>query len=492
MATLLVGLKKLSDDDIKALIAQFRVVGIGNAVKHATGKFLGSILNMTDGLAESVGIKKPFAKGQDDIRDDIEKEIFKMTGLSRPELDRALKVELMRACQLREDEDISWIKLLNKVSCEAARYYGIDERLPFSSRLDEIASLYNKDFLLTLHRRFVNQSQAEIKAWDTYFQKQLDNLDMDIKRELARRLFPKEFSGPCISRIFRLEKGITYIGHAVTILGLEVFDKEKTCAETALYSPLKIRAFSRSLMANLIYRVRFEQTEGFGIDKRLLPSYVAIEARVDENKRLKNFQAALARCKDIEAELDKNEKKKDELDGLIADLGQELEEARLEIDELEKEGLVAGSSFARSEDELEKKHDELEKLIDSKQKRLRELALSFEKEEETSRQIDFRLKTALAEIEPERRERVTALHNSWIAFFYKLDIGEDICDKVVCEYSIQDRILIESVLKEVNDSEDYSAFDNASAKEGACIEVLINPRLVVKIEHEARKIIKIS
>lgn len=57
MATLLVGLKKLSDDDIKALIAQFRVVGIGNAVKHATGKFLGSILNMTDGLAESVGIK---------------------------------------------------------------------------------------------------------------------------------------------------------------------------------------------------------------------------------------------------------------------------------------------------------------------------------------------------------------------------------------------------------------------------------------------------
>lgn len=58
-----------------------------------------------------------------------------MTGLSRPELDRALKVELMRACQLREDEDISWIKLLNKVSCEAARYYGIDERLPFRADL---------------------------------------------------------------------------------------------------------------------------------------------------------------------------------------------------------------------------------------------------------------------------------------------------------------------------------------------------------------------
>ncbi len=476
MANIFDGIAGMTDNQLRIEIALFSQVTLSNAAIETGNRVLGSVVDMANSIMKSFGTKQSFEYDVVRVSDMVNSDYDKLSGRGREWLLEELQRQVIQKLGAREDEDKGvhlWEKLSVMAVNEAAVTYGLEKYDTPANKIEKISIEYNKAYLQAIHNVLGRQTPEEAAKTDARLQKRLDLVSIEDKRDLQRKVMPKEFSGTGIGRVLRLERGIKNLTYVVEILGGACFGDIQTHVATVLESVRAFRKPSRVLLAQLVWQAKQCYGGKFTIDTTLLPSYISEAERLEREADEKNLRHQLAVMSELEkkqekcdAAVRKNEEQKKEAETKLENLLGVLEKQQKEFARLEedKERYVGGrmpesdtKRYYRSVNDTSRQITNAEEAVKKQQAKIREL---YEKGDRLMSEL------SAANKETEENKAVISekialiadeLRNKWRAYYFRYEFEDEVFKKTAERFDRVERLKLEEFLKEIHDSKTFIA-----------------------------------
>jgi len=500
------GIRCMSDDELKTEIALLKKINLINAAKSFGNKALGTVADIANSFIRSFSKDSIWDYEVVEITDMVRQEYEALSNLSRPMLLSQLKHQLAVKCGIAEEEadNVSEIRLSFMLCNEAAKLYNIEKYSTIANKIEQVSIQYNTDFYTALHAKLISQDKAASEIWDRKLQKRLDAIPIEDKRELQKKLFPKEFSGKGIGRIFREERGTKYLAQALPIIGLEGFDYISAYVGAAIHSVKSLTRISQSVMAQLIWRAVSICPLAFKADISILPSYIAMEQRNEADANELQFRQLLKKRVAVDKELTQLKNVINKNEEQIAELNEKIEASQKELDTLQntfqklekqKAEFTSGKHneydtkrYYSDVNETNRKITAYEAGISKQERKRIELtkkheALEGSAKEKKAEALEIRKQTdmGLAQL----AEKVKA---SWNRVFTDFTFADEIYGLVSVAFTREEMLKLEEMLYEIMQNGDIDAYDS---KEGMIL-CAVEKNMTAKIYHEGRHITAIE
>ncbi len=472
------GISDMTDDEIRMSIAIFRKVTFMNAAKETGKRFVGAVADIANALTEAFTRKTPFEYQITRVYDLVMSEYVLLKGKDREQLEYELNVEIKKCCSelagTASDDDISRDRISFLLINEAARLYNIEKYMTPANKIEKISIEYNNAFLQVLHNELQKQTPEQVKKCDMKIQNRLNAISLDAKRELQKRLMPKEFSGQGIGRILRLERTCKYLTYAVDILGTDCFD-ETDINIRVVYDAIKsLKKIPRVLCAQFVWSVRKARGRKFTIDKEILPGYIPADKKTEFLNEEKIFRGLLRERTESKEKLDKCEEEAAKLSETTEKLRTRMELDQREYDEAQmhfmsleskKDAYVSGhmlkddtKKYYNDVNEAKRQLDRAQDIFDKSRQKLliEESKLSKLREEQQLNELNFNVSKSKSE--KKVREIAEQLKKNWCAYYFRFKFNEDLFENVVVDFDSEQRSIIEEMLKEMHDSNSPEAY----------------------------------
>ena len=502
------GIRKMSDEDVRLEIALITQTNLLNAAKETGNKLVNSLADAANSFMQAFASSKSIDYQIVRVSDMVRKNIIQLHADTRSELEIRLKELIAQKCGLTAQESltVSEERLSFLAAVEAAKLYNITKYDTPANKIENVSIYYNEAFIAALHQCLVRQDAKDVADTDLRIQKRIDEISIEDKRELHKRLMPKEFSGKGIGRILRLEKKTTYLKDVIQILGVQVFD-EIAAYVTASVNVLKsFKRISCALMAQLVWKAKNAYGTGFGVNEKSLPSYTTEENGAMQRKEITDFHAMLKEIQTQKAAVEEYDKKLDRLYEQVSKTGEKLQS---EKDLLEKERVQFDKLASQKDEYNAGKHSESDtKLyyseVNNTNRRIGQYEQSVSKLEQKMKELDIstgecennkenaakEAERMAKEAELREHELSEIIKNKWGAFYYKMTFEDEVFVQAVTLLTLDGRIAVERMMKEFHDTPDSQAFDTPSSSGCIICDTVADGQ--VKLYHEGTHITKIG
>lgn len=491
MANIFDGIAEMTDNQLRIEIALFSQVSLSNAAIETGNRVLGSVVDMANTIMQSLGGKPTWeydvVRVSDMVNDACEKlqnkdrewllgELYRQIAQKLDYDDKDLQVQESTQMykNVQEQEKISVM-----IANEAAVTYGLEKYDTPANKIEKISIEYNKAYLEAIHEVLGKQTPEEAVTTNMRIQKRLDMVSIDAKRDLQKKVMPKEFSGTGIGRVLRQERGIKNLTYVVEVLGGACFGDIQTHVATVFTSVKSLRKPSRVLLAQLVWQARQCYGIKYTIDRTLLPSYIPEAVKLEQDEDERNLRRSLSLIAGIEKKQEKceeavrkNEEQKNEAETKLEKLIKEFEKRQSEFAKLEqdKERYVSGrmpeadtKRYYRNVNDTSRQMDSAEEAVNRQKAKIKEI---YEKGDKLAEEL-YSAKNETDESRAEISEKVTLisgeLKNKWRAYYFRFGFDDDVFEKVAECFWRSERLNIEEFLKEIHDSKSFAACKNMEA-----------------------------
>ncbi|MBQ4283805.1 MAG: hypothetical protein IJB96_07765 [Lachnospira sp.] len=477
MANIFDGIKAMSDEEIRMEIALFSQVNFSNAAKETGNKVIGSIAQMASSFIKSFGGKGEFSYEVVRVTDMVRKDMEALRLREREWLVDRLKSIICEKFGIPGEVSNDTVSVM--VVREAAVTYGVEKYDTFANKLEKVSVEYNKALLSTIHNMLVNQEPQEARDTDRRIQKALDRVSIDEKRNLQRLVMPKEFSGTGIARVLRLERDVKNLTYVVNSLGLECFDEVMVHTSAVVGAVKVLRSMSRVLCAQLVWLCVQRYKGEFGVDEKLMPSFMNEAEKADNDIWEKEFRGLLAGRRQMEERIlkaegayAKNEEQlnlsKEKLDNMQDELSNL--ESRFDKLKADKDKYVNGhmpdGETKRYYNDVNETNRQVERAKVLMEKQLGKVDELSQKSLNQSREL-MDLKNELGKADEVVKARLDALtseiRGKWTAFFFRMRFEPEVFGQIATEFWSYERLAVEIFLKEIHDSEHFKKYKNYDA-----------------------------
>ena len=471
------GIRKMNDDELRLQIAMLEQINLVNAAKETGNRVLAGLADVANSFVKSFSQGMSLEYEVTKVADRVSRSYRSLNDKSREELLEYLKLKIFEKCGVEETqrENISEEKLTFIMANEAGAMYFLEKYETCANKIEEISIQYNKAFLETLHNMLVRQTPRQVEEADRKLQKRLDDVSIEIKREIQRNIYPKDFSGAGIGRVLRLERGTKNLQYVVTFLGIESFDYIQVYVATALMAVKSLKKVSRALLAELICKAMTSYGEKFTVNEDILPSYMPYEMQAEFAENEKKFRSLITarnefdrQLKKAEEALHKNEEQtvnaREKLDKLTA----EFDEAGQKFVDLEsKKDRYVNNMMPENDtkryyndvNDTKRRLDRAEEQVEKQKQQLAELEkLGVKLQTDYDNMVNSG-EEQRQQLEKEIQQRGLTLRNKWQAFYYKLTFEDNLFDEIVKEFVSDEWLNIERMLKEMHDNRDLTAYE---------------------------------
>lgn len=473
------GIQKMSDEDIKIQIALFENVNILNAVKETGTRMMEGLAGLANSFAETLGRRTSLEYEVTRVSDRVRDAVGRMAGKDRIQLMYELKNQIALKCKIPAEqlEELSDTRLSFLILSEAAKSYHIQKYATPANKIEEISIQYKELFLNSLHSRLVKQDKQQAERCDRQIQQRLNAVSMETKRELQQALLPKEFSGKGIGRILRLERGTKYLSETITYLGTGCFDEVQCHVETVFHSLRGLKKVSCVLLAELAWKAHAAYGGKFTVNKALLPSYIPADKIADYNRTEKEFRLLMQQRIAAKEQLEKCEQALDGQDEQISQAQEKFSLEQREYDEAQlifmglesrKEQYVSGQrpesetkSYYGQVNEAKRHLDRAQAALEKQQRRVTDLMEQKSKlvTEGNTARLNYEV------VKHKSEEQVQALANAimrqWQAYYFIFTFEKEVFEQTAVDFTAQERLDIEELLKEMHDSKEPQAYESA-------------------------------
>ncbi len=513
MANIFDGIKALSDDEIRLEIALFSQVNFTNAAKETGNRFIGSLADMAGSLLKSFGGKADISYDVVLVTDMVRKECealkskdrewllnrLRLVILERLGVGAASNIESSIASDVTSDitsDETSGVEpgvvgysddaISVMVLQEACVDFGIEKYDTPANKLEKLSIEYNKALISSIHNMLVGQTAQQAVDTNKRIQKALDAVDIEEKRHLQRMVMPKEFSGAGIGRVLRLERGVKNLTYVVECLGIECFDEVYVYSATAVGAMKMLRRISRVLLAQLVWLSYRSYKGSFGVDESLLPSYMSEGERFEYDVVEKQFRGYIADKKLMEEKTfkaqsayDRGEEQLSNAKDKLVKLVEEQKELVEKFDKLkaQKDTFVGGQMpdnetkrYYSEVNETNRQVDRAELAVQKQNERILEQQLRNDKLLEQLTMARKDMEEAEAVVAKQIEALTSELRGKWRAFFFRMQFADEVFAQVAQDFQSSERLVIETFLKEIHDSESfkkaksYEAFETGKGK----------------------------
>jgi DNA repair exonuclease SbcCD ATPase subunit len=269
----------------------------------------------------------------------------------------------------------------------------------------------------------------------------------------------------------------------VTYLGFDCFDYV-TSNVTTVFSALKnFKRTGRALLAQLVWSARRAYQGSFAVSEKILPSYLTQEKRQELLIGEQEFQAVLNgrvqaqdRLNVCEKELKISREKEEDCRQKQDLLKREYEEWQMKFMGLEsrKDDYI---NNRKTEDEKKNYYSEVnetKRQLDKAQadferidRQLAELQQKIERQDSERNVALLNFEVVKSKTDDEVKKRTVKLKNTWQAFYFRFAFAEDVFEQLVVNFTSDNILSIERLLKEMHDSKDIAAFAYEKNEENA-------------------------
>jgi hypothetical protein len=490
----------LSTNDLRVELALLENVNFTNMAKETGNKFVGALAKMATSLIQTVNGDASLDYEVTKMSDIVRKEYQELAGISREQLSENIKNILVQRCvSMSGNAAISDEKASYMVVSEAAKLYDIPKYGTFANKIRGIGIYYNKELLLAVHDMIKKQTPQEAEKLDDSLQKRLDIISLDAKRELSKRIFPKEFSGRGIARVLRLEKGTTYLEIAVSIMGIDCFDAVAAYSGAATGSLKAVNNMRRSVYAQLVWKIYGIQED----TRKNLPSYVntlkAPEVIAQENEfrqMLKNRIESDKELERLKAQLEGNEQDKEKMLDRLTEKQDKFDRTNEEFDKLqaEKDSYMAGAHpeadtkrYYAHVNAVKRQVDADKAELENTQKKYTDLIAMGKELESTISQREVYNRQLHEQSNKGLQEATGQIKKRWNEFYTRIIFEDDVYGQAVLAFSRDELLRVEQMLLEFMELTDKSAMDT----EENVIFCSVSDDGVAKIHHDGKIVTEI-
>lgn len=508
MANIFDGIDKMTDNQLRIETALFSQVTLSNAAIETGNRVLGGVVDMANSIVKSLGGKQSWEydvvrvsdmvnsayerlldKDREWLLEELCRLIEQKLGINKgtvqsnagsdsaqTDADNLKQPETAEAKKSYFDKNEYSEKLSIMITNEAAVTYGLEKYDTPANKIEKISIEYNKAYLQAIHNILCRQTPEEAAKTNLRLQKRLDLVDIEAKRDLQRKIMPKEFSGTGIGRVLRLERGIKNLTYVVEILGGECFGDIQTHVATVLASVRALRRPSRVLLAQLVWQAKQCYGAKFTIDRTLLPSYIPEAINAEQETDEKNLRQQLAVMSELEKKQEKcaeavrkNEEQKNQAEEKLEKLLEDFEKRQKEFEKLEadKERYVSGrmpeadtKRYYRNVNDITRQMSGAEENVKKQKARIKEL---YEKGDRLSEEFYAAEKKTMenrAVISEKIELLAREIKNKWRAYYFRFEFADDVFEKIAEDFWRSERLNIEEFLKEIHDSRGFIANKN--------------------------------
>lgn len=533
MANIFDGIDKMTDNQLKIEIAMFSRVRLSNAAIETGNRVLEGVVDMANSIMKSLGGKSSWEYEAVRVSDMVNSTYEELFDRDREwlmaELHRQIKQKLgvnpekiqdnaqnvmqsgtdnmgLPEADKPEKSHTDTAKYLEKLSImvinEAAAAYSLEKYDTPANKIEKISIEYNKAYLQAIHNILVKQTPEEAVKVNVRLQKRLDSVDIEVKRDLQRKIMPKEFSGAGIARVLRLERGIKNLTYVVEILGGECFGDIQSHVATILASVKALRRPSRVLMAQLVWQSKQCYGDKFTVDRTLLPSYIPGADGTPQEAEEKNLRQQLAVMSELEKKQEKcaeavkkNEEQRKEAEERLEKLLGDFEKRQKEFEKLEadKERYVSGrmpeadtKRYYRNVNDINRQMSGAEESVKKQKAKIKEL---YEKGDRLSEELSVaedKTKQNMDVVSEKVALLTGEIKNKWRAYYFRFNFEDDVFEKVAEHFWRSERLNIEELFKEIHDSKSFiadknmeiyaSSIENANSDEGQTLPEMEEPQ----------------
>jgi hypothetical protein len=482
MPNLFDGLNAMTDDEIRMQIAMIGNVTLANAAKETGLKVLSGLTEFANAVTEAFSKKAPFEFQVMKVSDVVNDAQLRMRGKEREQLEYELKKLLIEKCNalttVALGDDASNDLISNTIATEASKAYNIEKYKSFANKLERTSIEYNSAFLDALHGMLVKQNEQEVKKSDQLLQKRLNEVSLEVKRQLQQKLLPKEFSGRGIGRILRLEKSTKYLEYTISYLGMESFDYVQADITAVLTALRNLKRLDRMLLASFVWHARTAYGRKFPIGEDVLPSYIPENEKEASTEKEKEFRMLMKERLAAEEIFSKCNKALEKQETLIQSAKDRLELESREYDEVQmkfmglqsrKDEFITGmhddsstKSYYNEVNETKRSLDHSESNYNKSKDKLHELVAEKKSMESERNTAMLNLEVVKHKTKDEVDAISDRIKRLWQAYFYKFHFEPDIYDHIAVEFTNAEILSLEVFLKEMHDSDDFKAFSSKS------------------------------
>ncbi len=471
-------INQLSDDDIRLQLAFFDSVTLTSAAKETGSRLLSGMAEVANSLAQIFTDKVKVGYDYKRVSDMVENRFTELKSVKREQLLKLLDIKLMELVPLSGQIDINTQEGREKLSILvvdiAGSGYPVNQYMAPAHKMKIIADKYNDTFMDNLMQSLKNMTPDQLKEWSPLMDKAIGMADIETKRIVHKELMPDAFNGMGVLKCLRKQKTHVQLKLVIDCLGIEAFDY-KTVEIKTMYQAL--RSFNRISvyqLARLIsIGVRKYNRPLYAADE-IMPSYVSGDEKIKADNDDKEYMALSKQISGLDEKKTKCEKelevkkKQSEEAKKRADIASEnYTKISLEFSELElkKDEYISGghteaetkSYYARvnevkrqldrglEDSELKKrKKDELDSQVIIAQERL-----ELQDKEGQELRAAYKLKTNI------RKNNIKRL---WSAYYFKFHFGDGVFLHVAMNYTRNQIVTIEAMLKEIHESRDWRVY----------------------------------
>ncbi len=510
MANIYKAVRKLSDEDIRILIAIMRCVSVGTALKDTgmatLGKMLGAV-SKTLGLQDkndSTTVSKTI--------EDINAQIALLNSYSRKELEDLLKKEIILKINSVSDEAVVELVSNERLSFlivnQAASIYDIDKYMNEGLKIEQIGKLYKHQLMQRILRNYLQAGEQEKNDMNTQFGTLLKTAAIEDVRALQRRAHLAEFSGRGIVMAMQKDTNAKVTEAVYDCLGDSAYDMTRAMVETLYDIAFRFKRIEKAALALFIWKCCCTDVH-YVMPSDLMPSYVPGDERIKQSEEEKEFIANLKKTEEIENNIEhcklvieRLEKKVTQDYVTLLEENQNYKQAKTELERLESDREMYERRVENNADNSEKDLKEYYNNVNKAKK-------NFDKIDETIKKHTTAISDMRIEIADNKSEIVelnqllsepkfkseqyiaktsNALQNIWKAYFYRFTFGEGVVRQAVKLLTRSEMLNLELYMKDVHESKDVDAYDRKTG----IIVCNVSPGKNVVIKHESHNIISIE
>lgn len=488
MSNIFNAIDSISDIDLCAQIAIMRCVSVGNAMSEQGQKAIGMLTSWANAL---------FNTSQDKsgdlidykavtVEDKAKSQIEELKQLSHVELVDEFKKEIVSNINDLDSafnpKSVDTDSLSVWIIREAGKAFIIGDNISPGNIAVLVKAQYEEKMLQRLHKNLANENPEQRTVTDKNIQQVLNKAPIEVMRELASILVPKEFSGVGFGKVLRAEKGIDKLKAFVDRLGFEAFDELKIRIDTMYDLVLTFNRLPRIFLADLIYVALKNYKKKFTYPTDLLPSFVRGKGTIGIDEEEKQYLIKIAERKNYQKRLDAHVSEIAEKEELLSKLSMEylnaLEEKRIadeEFGQLEAVKDEYNSDSVKTRDEMKKyfadvtkagrRRDLANSSLESIEENQEKLTTEINEKKLLLNSMNEEFKNIRDNTDAQLIKRSQELALRWKAFFYRFRFDDVIFTTMVMEFSRTDMIKIEEFLKEMHDSRNPDGFSTFNEEE---------------------------
>lgn len=508
MMGLLDGIKKMTDDELRLQISLFENVTITNAVKETGFRVVEGIKDFANALTEAFGSKAQIEYEVKKVSDVVADRCLELRTKSREEL-----LEQLKGIVIRMVRDVSGVEETNEIPeerlhkilvDEADKAFSIEKYKPIANKIDEIIIEYNNAFLKTLHNQLIKETPEQKKVTDQLIQNRMNAVSIESKRQLQQKVMPKEFNGQGVGRVLRTERNTKYLQEVITYLGLEALDCGPAQVLTVLMAMKGLKRPTRMQLARFVWSVGSKRGRKYAYAQDILPGYVPADRKEEFNEHEKEFRLMMQqqntllkkreqKAKDLERQQEQQSKEQKQLEESM----ERYDGVHLRFTELEsqKDDYIGGkhseqenkvyyadvNETKRNLDHAQKEYERLRRRLHEQADKVSGLASEYEG---LSRELEH----VQSAVKDEVDRRAKKLQLEWKAYYYKFQFEEEVFQSVVMACSSEERLCLESMLKELHDSSNPENLRDEEIEDVSKVHCYMAPGKNVVITYQGRQI----